>query len=151
MEGAGGEGREGGGAEGSVWPNWFGQTTSRRCERLGAPIPTLGANVPRWQTARRGPGPGLGPGEPTEGIPHLLPSQECRTEGRGCRTRPSPCPPRNLLPSPAGQRGFWSRWRERKVRAGVSGWPCKQSCVFNKYYLCNCGGLGASRSGIEED
>lgn len=38
---------------------------------------------------------------------------------------------------------------EEKVRAGVSG--CKQSCVFNKYYLYNYGGLGASRRKTEGD
>lgn len=134
-----------------------------RSGQMAAPCPGG-----RWQTARRGPGPG--PREPTAGtqesISHPLPSQKCYTKGQGCRTRPLPlhrdplCPPREkggtcaraeLAPFSSGGRGgtrVLVPMEEEKVRAGVSG--CKHSWVFNKYYLYNCGGLGTSRSETKE-
>lgn len=56
-------------------------------------------------------------------------------------------PGRNLRPSPAEGTRVWVPVEEGKVRAGVS--ECKQFHVFNKYYLCNHGGLGASPREVE--
>lgn len=148
----------------------------RRCEWLGAPVPTLGANgiAVAQQSVTDSPagaGAGAGAGEPTAGtrqsISHPLPPQKFWPKGRDCRTRPL-APRRTPVPSPAegwnsrpggtctllprnSQRdeGFWSRWRKR--RSGQAYRDANSSIFLTNNYLYNFGGLGASGREIEGD
>lgn len=98
---------------------------------------------------------------PPTAIPEML------DEGTGLQSTPAslrrnqPCPPREkggtwaraeLAPSSSGGREgtrVLVPMEEGKVRANVLG--CKQSCVFNKYYLYNYGCLGTFFSETEGD